>query len=108
SSDLNIPEAVGGILGLSDFVLVSEESISMISEAASSGKYAGVIRMKSKFSSPGLRHERFLRNLESHGHVFLIPSDNVAGKIKDTLDNRPAIKKLNDRLVVEQAIKRLL
>ena len=34
----NIPEAVGGILGLSDLVIVSGESISMVSEALSSGK----------------------------------------------------------------------
>lgn len=108
ANERNIPEAVGGILGLSDFVLVSEESISMISEAASSGKYAGVIRMKSKFSSPGLRHERFLRNLERQGHVFLIPSDNIADKVKDTLGRRPAIKKLDDRAIAREAIKKLL
>src|SRR5208283_2731741 len=34
----NIAEAIGGILGLSDLVIVSGESISMVSEALSSGK----------------------------------------------------------------------
>lgn len=108
ANERNIPEAVGGILGLSDFVLVSEESISMISEAASSGKYAGVIRMKSKFSNLGLRHERFLRNLESQGHIFLIPVDNIADRVKTILSDRPQIKRLDDRMVVGQAINKLL
>lgn len=108
ANERNIPEAVGGILGLSDFVLVSEESISMISEAASSGKYAGVIRMKSKSSGPGPRHERFLRNLESQGHAFLIPSDNIADRLKDILGRRPAIKKLDDRVIAREAINKLL
>lgn len=108
ANERNIPEAVGGILGLSDFVLVSEESISMISEAASSGKYTGVIRMKSKFSKTGPRHERFLRNLERQGYIFLIPNDNIADRVKAILSDRPQIKRLDDRMVAAQAIKKLL
>ena len=50
----NIPEAVGGILGLSDLVIVSGESISMVSEALSSGKRTIVFSPHGEYSdAPG-------------------------------------------------------
>lgn len=108
ANEKNIPEAVGGILGLADFILVSGESISMVSEAAASGKYTGVFRLKLGPLNAKTRHEVFLKNLESQGYIYIIETSNIASKIKDILENRPVIKKLNDRILVEEAIKKLL
>ena len=109
ANEKNIPEVVGGILGLADFILVSGESISMISEAASSGKYVGVFRLKPKSLLPiKTRHEHFLKNLENQGHIHILKPNTIERKIKDILQHRPAIKKLNDRQVVQEALKKLL
>ncbi len=56
ANEKNIPEAVGGILGLSSIVITSAESISMVSEAATSNRHVLV------FNSSGLsrRHKIFL------------------------------------------------
>ena len=109
ANEKNIPEAVGGILGLADFVLVSGESISMISEAASSGKYVGVFRLKQKYFFPfKTRHEVFLKELESQGYLYSLESKNIAGSLKDILGTKPAIKKIQDRLTVQEAIKKII
>ena len=47
-------EAMGGIVGLSDILIVSGESISMISEAASSGKNTIVFPLQKRKEEGGL------------------------------------------------------
>src|SRR3989338_393806 len=108
ANEKNIPEAVGGILGIADFILVSAESISMVSEAVSSGKYVGVFRLKPKGLNFRTRHELFLKNLESGGYIYSMKKDAIADRIKSTLSARPALKRLNDRLLVEEALRKLL
>ncbi len=108
ANEKNMPEAVGGILGLADFVLVSGESISMVSEAASSGKYTGVFRLELKSIGLKNRHELFLKNLEKEGYVSIISAGNLAERIKDILKNRPAVKRLDDSLIVREAVRKLL
>lgn len=108
ANEKNIPEAVGGILGIADFILVSAESISMVSEAVSSGKYVGVFRLKPKGLNFRTRHELFLKNLEARGYIYSMKKDAIADRIKSILGGRPALKRLNDRLLVEEALRRLL
>lgn len=108
ANEKNIPEAVGGILGIADFILVSAESISMVSEAVSSGKYVGVFRLKPKGLNFRGRHELFLKNLETKGYIYSMKKDTIADIIKSILEARPAVKRINDRLLVEEALKKLL
>ncbi|MEK6564400.1 MAG: ELM1/GtrOC1 family putative glycosyltransferase [Candidatus Omnitrophota bacterium] len=108
ANERNIPQAVGGILGLCECVVVSGESISMVSEAAASGKYVLVFRLKGTYLGKEGRHERFLRNLESEGYVRIIQPENIADKIKELIRDRPPIKKLDDRAKVKEAMKKLL
>lgn len=108
ANEKNIPEAVGGILGVADFILVSAESISMVSEAVSSGKYVGVFRLKPKGLNFRTRHELFLKNLEARGYIYSMKKDAIADRIKSLLQGRPAVQKLNDRLLLEAALKKLL
>ena len=70
ANERNIPEAVGGILGVSDFIVVSGESVSMVSEAVSSGKYVLVFRPQAKGLCLGNKHRLFLENLEKKA-VFI-------------------------------------
>ncbi|MFH1791097.1 MAG: ELM1/GtrOC1 family putative glycosyltransferase [Candidatus Omnitrophota bacterium] len=76
----NPPYAVGGILGQSDVIVVSGESVSMVSEAVSSGKK--VVVFKGDKVSPGLtRHDLFLENLKNKGSICVAGADNVSDVI---------------------------
>ncbi|MDD5504251.1 MAG: ELM1/GtrOC1 family putative glycosyltransferase [Candidatus Omnitrophica bacterium] len=66
ANEYNPPLAVESILALSDILLVSEESVSMVSEAASSRGYSIVFRQGDYRSK---RHNRFLSGLEKAGYI---------------------------------------
>lgn len=108
AQERNIPQAVGGILGLCQCVVVSGESISMVSEAAASGKYVLVFKLKGTYLGKENRHERFLRNLEGGGYIRIAEAGNIADKIKELIQSKPPIKKLDDRVKVEEAMRKLL
>ena len=112
ANEKNIPEAVGGILGLSSLVIVTSESISMISEAASSGKQVIVVYSSEKKeaiqSSINKRHRMFLENLQNHGYIHLCEAHTLGYKIKEILTKRPLIKRLNDREEVRKKLKEIL
>ena len=108
ANEKNIPQAVGGILGIADFILVSAESISMVSEAASSGEYVGVFRLKPKGLNFRTRHELFLKNLETQGYIYSMKKEAIADSIKSLLQGRPVVQRLSDMLLVGEAVKKLL
>jgi mitochondrial fission protein ELM1 len=103
ANELNIPEAVGGILGLSDIIVVSAESISMVSEASSSGKYVIVCD-----ASVGKKHRRFLNNMSLRKHICLVPAQGIAERIEFLFRHKPQIDILNDRETVSRAYQRIL
>lgn len=104
ANESNIPEAVGGILGLSSIIICSPESISMISEAASSKKYVLVFRAQ------GLshKHSRFLDYFAGNKYIYLTQSDTLGGQIEEIWKNKPDVRVLKDDLIVKEAIKRIL
>jgi mitochondrial fission protein ELM1 len=104
ANEKNIPEAVGGILGLSSVAVVSPESISMISEAANSGKYVLV------FQQPGLgrRHRAFLENLAAKKIIYLTPVQAISGAIERLLQERPPLRRLEDNTAVKEAISKII
>jgi KDO2-lipid IV(A) lauroyltransferase len=104
ANEKNYPSAVGGILGLCQIVLTSAESISMISEAASSRKYVVV------FGFHGLkgRHKRFLDNLSLKNYIFLARPENLAKTIEMIWKTSPEIKTLKDNEVIMEALKKVL
>jgi mitochondrial fission protein ELM1 len=104
ANEQNFPWAMGGITGRSDILVVSPESISMISEAASSGKYTVV------FDSPGLgrRHRRFLDNLKEHRYIILTETSAVGSTIADIWGRKPPVNVLHDRAAVKEALQRIM
>jgi len=104
ANENNIPQAVGGILSLSSLIITSPESISMISEAASSGKPVLV------FDIPGLsnKHKRFLKNLSQGGYIYLTKTNEVAENLKRLLSQSSKPNKLNDSLLVREALRGIL
>jgi len=104
ANEKNIPEAVGGILALSHLVVVSPESISMISEAVNSKKYVLVFKTKKL----NLKHERFLGHFAENKYIYLARPDEVSKKINDIWRDKPKTNSLKDNLLVSQAIGRVL
>ncbi len=104
ANEKNIPEAVGGILGLSEVIVVSPESISMISEAVNSKKYVVV------FNAPGLsrKHRRSLEYFAKNKYIYLTQAPGLAQAIEEIIRNRPQAGTFKDNLLVEEALKKVL
>ena len=104
ANEKNIPEAVGGILGLSDIVVVSPESISMVSEAASSKRYVLV------FDMPGLKrkHREFLRHFVKNNYIYLTQPGGLAEIIGHIWQAKPPVHYLEDRLAIAEKLKDIL
>jgi len=104
ANERNIAGAVPAIFGLSKVVVVSPDSISMISEAASSGRHAVVFRREKPGTRNQDKHERTIANLETKGYIKTAMPDEIYSVIKMLLRDAPAVKKLEDR---EGIVKRL-
>jgi len=104
ANENNLPGAVGGILGLSSIVILSPESISMISEAVNSKRYVFV------FNSTGLgaKHKRFLDYLAKNRYVYTSEISGLGKLIKEVWKNKPKIPELKDRRIVHEALMRVL
>jgi len=104
ANEKNIPEAMGGILGLSQLIISSPESISMISEAVNSKKYVLV------FKSPGLnrKHLKFLDYFARNKYIYLTESCDLSKRIEDIWLNKPPIYATGDNLLISEAIKKIL
>ena len=76
----------------------------MISEAASSGKVVLI------FDMPGLskRHKIFLKNLSGGGYIHLTKTNELAKNLKILLSQTGNANKLNDGLLVREALKGIL
>ena len=103
ANEKNVDYAVGGIIAASNFIIVSSESISMISEAASSNRYC--IVFKSAVSS---RHKKFLAAMVKQGYIYLCETPEVASLLERLWRERPAIKVLDDDARVKEALRQLV
>ncbi|MGD9014661.1 MAG: ELM1/GtrOC1 family putative glycosyltransferase [Candidatus Omnitrophota bacterium] len=105
ANEKNLDFAVGGILGLSKMVIVSPESISMISEAASSGKCVLVFNPRANI---GKRHSRFLNHLAQKRCIYLSDSTQISKSLEEIVISNPKIMRLQDGLQLEQRLSRLI
>ncbi len=95
---------VGGIMGLSKVLILSPESISMISEAVNSKKHVFV------FNAPYLssKHSRFLKYLAGNGKIFLTGVNSLDTEVIRALENNFPAQPLGDRELVEKHLQRIL
>lgn len=93
--------AIGGILSLSDLIIVTSDSISMVSEALSSGKPVAVFRLK---GLSGTKHEMFLNNLKAKEYIELVEGNNISGPLQALIKNNNLKLIDNDLSVLEQGI----
>lgn len=101
ANERNSDFAVGGILGLSSMCVCTPESISMLSEAASSG--AAVFTFNAQDLKA--RHRNFLRNLARKKHIHVARLEELAYCLAQ---DRARHGKLDDRRTVAEAVNRLI
>ncbi len=104
ANEKNIEGAITGIFESSGVIITSPESMSMISEAVSSGRQVMVFRAKGEGRGLKTKYDQLVDNFEKGGYIKTAPPDDVYNKIKEILETRPEIKKPNDR---ERIIERL-
>ena len=102
----NIQNAVGGILELSDAVLVSGESVSMVSEAASSGKNTISFDLIKKKGST--KHDRALKELNKENYILRTTVDNIYETIAGLLLRKNPLRKLNDAEKMYKKLYRII
>jgi mitochondrial fission protein ELM1 len=109
ANEANRPNVVEAILGLSDVVLVSLESVSMISQAISAGKTVIVFNVfKQNDTKP--KFQRFMTDLLNEEKILPADADNIETVLKQALDRSHIRQQLDssDELTMRNAAKRLL
>ncbi len=105
----DVPEAVGGILGLSDIVIVSGDSISMISEAASSGKSTIVFYPQlRKGNRESNKHIFFIENLNAQGYVSAVEVRDIGQRVFDVAKGKIKTKRLDDAQNIYETVKKVI
>ncbi|MFZ5801103.1 MAG: ELM1/GtrOC1 family putative glycosyltransferase [Candidatus Omnitrophota bacterium] len=107
ANEKNIPDAVAGILSLSHILVVTDDSISMVSEAASSGQSVLVLREKSANLTYS-RRDRFLRELSEKNHILLSDLTGLSQNLEALFSGRLKTKLLNDREVLVKAVNSII
>ncbi|OGW94466.1 MAG: hypothetical protein A3K16_04640 [Omnitrophica bacterium RIFCSPLOWO2_01_FULL_45_24] len=104
----NNPEGtLTGILALSNVVVVSGESISMISEAVSSGNSVIVFELDKK--KRGLtKHERALVNIAAEGYIAIAKANELVSAMNKALSEKTSAKKLDDTDKIYEAMRALI
>ncbi|MDD4940929.1 MAG: ELM1/GtrOC1 family putative glycosyltransferase [Candidatus Omnitrophica bacterium] len=104
ASERNYDFGVGGILDVSDIVVISPESISMVSEAASAATHVVVFR------APGLsrKHRAVLADLERGGFIHLALPATMKSVITQIWRGQPGRSRLNDAQPVIEGLRKIL
>jgi len=103
----NPPGTVTGILSLSDVAVVSGESVSMVSEAISSGKKV-VVFMPRKKTDAVTKHEMLLASLEREGYIRVSTIDGLSRAVRDALEAGAHAKVPDDAEKIYEAVRRLI
>ena len=106
----NVPEAVGGILGLSDIQVVSGDSISMVSEAASSGKSTVVFlpELRKKGAGAPNKHLDFIEEAGAQGYILASGIKDIGRAVYDIAKGKIQTKPRDDNPVMLEAIRKVI
>jgi len=107
ANEKNFDFTVGGILAMSKIAVVSEESISMISEAISAGRKVVVFRL-SKKNDAVTKHERALKSLADEGYVTIAESSNLANVLEKAWNDARPVDPPKDMERIYEALRRII
>ncbi|MBC8473845.1 MAG: mitochondrial fission ELM1 family protein [Candidatus Omnitrophica bacterium] len=105
ANEKNPEDMMQKIFDSSEVVIVSPESISMISEAASSGRH--VVVFKDKRQDKG-KYGIAIDDLEEQGYVNTAAPEDVYNKVRQILTKRPAVKMLDNRKGIVERLKEIV
>ena len=109
ANESNIPEALGGVLALSDLLIVSGESISMVSEALSSGKRTIVFSPNGNYAkNPSNKYDRFVLDLSGKGYVLASSIKDISSMITHAMSHKISVKGVDDQMKLSKAIEGIL
>ena len=86
-------------------VVVSGESVSMVSEAATSGKPAVVFPVA---DVKGQKYDSFCAMLAEQGHVLYVPPEGLAAAIDSAVKNRDVTRPLNDNTALAEKLRKIV
>jgi mitochondrial fission protein ELM1 len=101
----NVPEAVGGMLALADIVVVSGESVSMVSEAASSGKRTVAFPIG---PTKNQKYAEFCQMLAHQGYIFYAEPKGIGEAIDSMVRNKITTKPINDNVLLVDALRKMV
>jgi KDO2-lipid IV(A) lauroyltransferase len=100
-----------GLLASADVIVVTGESISMVSEACASGRRVVVVRpprRRSRRGWPTAKHDRFLAGLAREGQIVLSAVSDLPHAIRHALADTAPPKRLDNLAAVRTAAEKLL
>lgn len=106
ASEDNPAGTVGGILYASDIVIVSGESISMVSEAVASGK--SILAFEPERLTQHNKVQLFLEKMQSGRYIYLVKCHEIYDKLSWINRSKPQRESLKTRAQLCEGLKRLL
>jgi len=107
ANERNLDGAVSGMLALSKVAVVSEESISMISEAISAGKKVVVFKLAKKKDSM-TKHERALKGLSDRGYITIVEAFGLSSALEKAWRDTIPVKLPQDAEKIFEAVRKLI
>jgi KDO2-lipid IV(A) lauroyltransferase len=107
ANERNIEGTVAGILGLSNIVVVSGESVSMVSEAIHSGKKIVVFDLEKK-NKTVTKYDRVMTGLEREEYISRAEPPDLGAKLEKSWKLQRQAKEVDDRQRTFDAVKRLI
>ncbi|MBU1007050.1 MAG: mitochondrial fission ELM1 family protein, partial [Candidatus Omnitrophica bacterium] len=104
ANENNTQGVVRDILSACDIVIVSPESVSMISEAVSSGRHVVVFTgspLKGKYA-------KSVASLRSGGYLKSVPPDDIYGILRSLLTEKPPVTKIEDRNAIIKKLEAII
>ena len=108
ANDNNFEGAVEGILALSDLVVVSGESVAMVTEAVSSGKPVSVFMPQKINKFSGTKQEESVRNLEKEGLLAVTAPADMSAGIKHLINHKQADILSGDMKAIRAGLDKIL
>ena len=103
----SLTDPVGTIFALSDVIIVTEDSFSMVCEAASSGKRVIVLEVDRKTRRRPKRHQVY-SEIMRHASVMWSGVEDLEIALETALTDKSPIKPLQDTQVAATAVRQLL
>ena len=106
-SENSLTDPVGTILALSDVIIVTEDSFSMVCEAASSGKRVIILEVDHKTRRRPKRHQVY-SEIMRYASVMWSSVEDLEIALETALADESPIKPLRDTQVAATAVRHLL